>query len=130
LIVVDASALIEWLLGTVSGKRVGERLFAPGQNVYAPELVYLEVVQGLRRLVRVETLSASRAEQGLADLLDLEINRFPPMLLLRRVWELRDSLSAYDALYVSIAETLEAPLITCDRKLSAAHGHRARIEAF
>jgi len=79
-------------------------------------------------MVRSQTLTALRAEENIADLLDLEINRFPQMLVLHRVWELRDSLSAYDALYVCIAETLEAPLITCDRKMASAHGHSAQVE--
>ena len=130
MIVVDASALIEWLLGTPSGTAVAERLFAPGQSIYAPELVYVEVVHGLRRMVRAQALPVLRAEANIDDLLDLEINQFPHMLVLRRVWELRDILSAYDALYVCIAETLEAPLITCDRRLASAHGHFAQIEVF
>lgn len=105
-------------------------MFADGEIVYAPELVYVEVVQGLRRCVRNQTIPISRAEENIDNLLGLEINRFPHILVLRRMWELRNTLSAYDALYVSIAETLEAPLLTCDRKLASAHGHRARVEVF
>jgi predicted nucleic acid-binding protein len=105
-------------------------MFADGEIVYAPELVYVEVVQGLHRCVRNQTIPFSRAEENIDNLLGLEINRFPHILVLRRVWELRNTLSAYDALYVSIAETLEAPLLTCDRKLASARGHRARVEVF
>jgi predicted nucleic acid-binding protein len=82
-------------------------MFADGEIVYAPELVYVEVVQGLHRCVRNQTIPFSRAEENIDNLLGLEINRFPHILVLRRVWELRNTLSAYDALYVSIAETLK-----------------------
>jgi predicted nucleic acid-binding protein len=130
LIVVDASALTEWLMGTPTGARVDARMFAPGETLYAPELLYVEVMHSLRRLVRTQALSISRAEESLDDLLDLRVKHFPEMLVLRRVWELRNSLSSYDAVYVSIAETLEAPLLTCDRKLASTHGHCARVELF
>jgi predicted nucleic acid-binding protein len=117
-------------MGTPIGARVDARMFAPRETLYAPELLYVEVTQSLGRLVQTQALSISRAEQGLDDLLDLRVKHFPQTLVLRRVWELRNSLSAYDAVYVSIAETLEAPLLTCDRKLALAHGHRARVEVF
>jgi predicted nucleic acid-binding protein len=117
-------------MGTPTGARVDARMFAPGETLYAPELLYVEVMHSLRRLVRTQALSISRAEESLDDLLDLRVKHFPEMLVLRRVWELRNSLSSYDAVYVSIAETLEAPLLTCDRKLASTHGHCARVELF
>lgn len=128
LIVVDASAVIEWLLRGPAGIRVEERMFAGDEIIYAPELLYVEVTHGLRRQVLSRRLLAIRAEHAIADLLDLQVNRFPHTIVLNRVWELRDSLSAYDAMYVAIAETLEAPLLTCDSRIASAHGHRAKIE--
>lgn len=130
MVVVDASALIEWFLGSPAGTQAAGRLFAPGEAVYAPELVYAEVAHGLRRLVRAQMIPLLRAEESLDTLLDLQINTFSHTLLLHRVWQLRDTLSAYDAFYVSMAEALQAPLITCDRKLASAHGHSAQILAF
>ena len=77
LIVVDASAAIEWLLKSPAGIRIEQRLFAPDELLYAPELLYVEVTQGLKRQVLSRRLLATRAEQAIADLLDLHVNHFP-----------------------------------------------------
>jgi predicted nucleic acid-binding protein len=69
-----------------------------------------------------------RAEQALRNLVDLPFVRHEHVSLLNRVWELRDSATAYDAVYIALAEGLPARLITCDGKLGRAHGHRAQIE--
>lgn len=128
--VVDASALIEWLLRTPTGDAIARQIFSRMEKLCAPELLPLEVVQALRRLRSMRAISAVRAQEALNDLEDLRVDFYPHMLLLRRIWELRDSLTAYDAAYVALAEELGAPLITCDKKLAAAHGHRAQIEVF
>jgi predicted nucleic acid-binding protein len=65
---------------------------------------------------------------ALADLADLPLNRYPHEFLLPRVWDLRQNFTAYDAVSVALAETLDAPLLTCDRRLAAASGHLARVE--
>ena len=62
------------------------------------------------------------------DLLELSLTRYPHDVLLFRVWELRDNLTAYDAAYVALAEALDAPLVTCDGKIASASGHHARVE--
>jgi predicted nucleic acid-binding protein len=59
---------------------------------------------------------------------DLPLSRYPHDVLLPRVWELRHNLTAYDAVYVALAEALDAPLLTCDRRLAAARGHHARVD--
>ena len=82
----------------------------------------------LRRLVREGALSASRAEQAIQDLLDLRITRYPHILLLPRIWQLRHNLSTYDAAYVVLAEKLGATLLTRDAKLASAAGHSATVE--
>ena len=64
----------------------------------------------------------------MTDLLDLPVHRHPHDILLPRIWELRRSVTAYDAAYVALAEALDAPLLTRDGKLARSHGHRARIE--
>jgi len=127
-IVVDASALLEWLLQTALGARVEVRLIRHEDELHAPHLVDVEVVQGLRRLVRTGEVSRDRAEEAIADLTDLDLHRHSHLDLLGRAWKLRDNISAYDAVYVALAEAIDAPVVTCDRPLAKASGHRARIE--
>lgn len=76
----------------------------------------------------VSEISNSRAEDVLDDLADLPLNRYPHDVLLSRIWELRNSATAYDAAYLALAEALDAPLVTRDRRLAASQGHRAKIE--
>lgn len=128
MIVVDASALLEFLLQTSLGARVEARLFGEEDELHAPHLLDVEVAQGLRRLVRTGEVSSGRAEEAIADLTDLDLHRHAHLDLLDRAWKLRDNISAYDAMYVALAEAIEAPIITCDRPLAKAPGHRARIE--
>ena len=128
MIVVDASALLELLLQTALGARVEARLFRDDDELHAPHLVDVEVVQGLRRLVRTGEVSSGRADEAIADLTDLDVHRHAHVDLLVRAWKLRDNISAYDAMYVALAEAIEAPVVTCDGPLGKAPGHRARIE--
>jgi predicted nucleic acid-binding protein len=127
-IVVDASAMLEVLLRTASAPRVEDRLFAPGETLHAPHLIDIEVAQVLRRYVAAGEADASRGRDALTDLDDLALTRYPHDFLLPRVWELRNNLSAYDAVYIALAEALDAPLVTRDQKLANAPGHRARVE--
>jgi predicted nucleic acid-binding protein len=105
-----------------------ERAFQGSEQMHAPQLLDIEITQVLRRLVRQKEITAPRAEQVLEDLSDLLIERHDHQELIQRIWQLRDSLSAYDGAYVALAEALAAPLLTCDGKLAGAHGHRAKIE--
>jgi predicted nucleic acid-binding protein len=128
MIVVDASALLEFLLQTSLGARVEARLFGEEDELHAPHLLDVEIAQGLRRLVRTGEVSSGRAGEAIADLTDLDLHRHVHLDLLDRAWKLRDNISAYDAMYVALAEAIEAPIITCDSPLAKAPGHRARIE--
>lgn len=128
MIVVDASALLEFLLQTPLGTRIETRLFREEHELHAPHLVDVEVVQGLRRLVRTGEVSPGRADDAIADLTDLDLHRHAHLDLMDRAWKLRDNITAYDAMYVALAEALDAPIVTCDRPLASAPGHRARIE--
>jgi predicted nucleic acid-binding protein len=128
LIVIDASALLEMLLRTDRADRLIERAFEESEQMHAPQLLDIEITQVLRRLVRQKEITGARAQQALDDLANLLIERHEHQALVPRIWQLRDSLSAYDGAYVALAEALAAPLLTCDAKLSGAHGHRARIE--
>jgi predicted nucleic acid-binding protein len=127
-IVLDASAAVDWLLQTAAAQRIESRIFSRNQSLHAPELLDLEVAQVLRRLVREGTLPTSRAAAAIQDLLDLRITRYPHSLLLPRIWQLRHNLSAYDAAYVVLAEKLGATLLTRDARLASAAGHTATIE--
>lgn len=129
MIVVDASVVLEVLLATPAGTRASQRVLGDRETLHAPHLLDVEVAQVLRRYEAAGELDAERGRQALADLTDMPINRYPHDLLLPRVWELRDNLTAYDAVYVALAEALGVPLLTRDRRLSAASGHRARVES-
>jgi predicted nucleic acid-binding protein len=119
-IVLDASAAIDWLLQTAAGQRIESRIYSRGESIHAPHLLDLEVAQVLRRLVREAAVSAPRAEQAIQDLLDLRVTRYPHVLLLTPIWRLRNNLSAYDAAYVALAEKLGATLVTRDSRLASA----------
>jgi predicted nucleic acid-binding protein len=127
-IVVDASALLEALLRTSAAKAVEERLFVPGQTLHAPHLLDVEVAQVIRRYAAKGEIDGERGRVALADLADLPLRRYPHDFLLPRIWDLRNNLTAYDAAYVALAEALDVPLLTRDRRLAAAGGHRAQIE--
>jgi predicted nucleic acid-binding protein len=128
LIVVDASALLEVLLRTRAAKAAEDRLFGSRRTLHAPHLLDIEVAQTIRRYAAAGEIDGERGLMALADLADLPLRRYPHDFLLPRIWELRSNLTAYDAAYVALAEALDAPLLTRDRRLAAAAGHRARIE--
>jgi predicted nucleic acid-binding protein len=127
-IVLDASAAIEWLFQSPAGIEVDRRIFSPSETLHVPHLLDVEVAQVLRRYVRDKTISAQRGEEVLEDLRDMPLTRYPHDFLIPRVWELRATLTAYDAVYVALAEVLDAPLLTCDGKIASASGHSANVE--
>jgi predicted nucleic acid-binding protein len=128
MIVVDASALLEVILRTRAAPHVERRLFASGQTLHAPHLIDVEVAQVIRRYAAKGEMDNARGCAALEDLADFPLRRYPHDVLLPRVWELRSNLTAYDAVYVALAEALDAPLLTRDQRLAAAAGHRARME--
>lgn len=128
MIVVDASVILEALLGTPSGKQIVWRLRTEGETLHAPHLLDLEVAQVLRRYVQSGDLGAERAAESLDALAHWRIARYPHHHFISRIWDLRHNLTAYDAVYVVLAEVLGAPLLTCDGRLVKAPGHRARVE--
>jgi predicted nucleic acid-binding protein len=130
MIVLDTSAAVDWLLQTPAGQRIEKRIYARQDTLHSVHLLDVEFVQVLRRLVREGTLTSKRAGEAIEDLAALRITRYPPVLLLQRIWRLRQNLSAYDAAYVALAEELQAPLITRDQRIAAAPGHTAAVEVF
>lgn len=130
MIVLDASAAVDWLLQTPAGQRIERRIYARNETLHTVHLLDVEFSQVLRRLVREGRLEPRRAEEAIEDLTALRIARYAPVLLLNRMWRLRQNLSAYDAAYVALAEELDAPLITRDSRLSTAPGHAAKVEVY
>ena len=130
MIVLDASAAVDWLLQTPSGKRIEQRIYSRQETLHSVHLLDVEFAQVLRRLVRQRPLTPKRAGEAIEDLAALRITRYEPVLLLKRIWQLRQNLSAYDAAYVALAEQLRTPLITRDQRIAAAPGHAAIVEIF
>lgn len=130
MIVLDASAAIDWLLQTPAGRRIEHRIYSQNESFHCPHLMDLEITQVLRRLVRESTISAQRAQEALQDLLDLRIARYPHFIFLPRLWRHRHNFSAYDAVYVALAEELDATLVTRDSRLASAAGRVAHVELF
>ncbi|HKJ92753.1 MAG TPA: type II toxin-antitoxin system VapC family toxin [Longimicrobiales bacterium] len=127
MIVVDASALLEVLLRTEAAQDVEARLFA-GETLHAPHLLDLEVAQVLRRYERAGELTDERTREAMSDLADFRIERYAHEPFLARIWALRANATAYDACYLALAETLDATLVTRDRRLAVVPGHGARVE--
>ena len=128
MIVVDASVLAEILLAMPEGPTLETRVFDTPDELHAPHVVDVEVAHVVRRYAAHGAISAERGRGALADLVSLPLRRHPHDFLLPRAWEMRHNISAYDAMYVALAEILDVPLLTRDRRLAAASGHRARIE--
>lgn len=119
--VVDASAVVAALIDTGRDGKWAESAVA-ANDLAAPELVLVESTNILRRLERAEIVSRVEANGAQADLLGMEIELFPFAPFARRIWELRSNLTSYDAWYVALAEALDCPLLTLDRKLSRTPG--------
>jgi predicted nucleic acid-binding protein len=127
-IVADASAVVDLLLGGEPAAAVARRLLDPAETVHVPHLLDVEVLQTLRRYALSGELAAERGMQAVALLAELPLRRHRHDNLISRVWDLRSSVTAYDAVYIALAEVLRAPLVTRDSRLARAHGHAARIE--
>ena len=125
MIVADASAIIEWLIGGSRGQAVG--LALTGRDIHAPAHLDVEVAQVTRRLALNSVITPARGRAMLELLAEAPIRRIPVAPLLPRVWALRGNLTAYDAAYVALAEALPAPLLTFDRKIPSAPGHQAEV---
>jgi predicted nucleic acid-binding protein len=125
ILIVDASAAVEYLLKTELGERVAALI--DGQRLAAPEILDAEVLAVLRRELLRGKLSASRAEEAVVDLSSWNVERLGHRALLMQAWALRNNVSAYDALYVSAARVFSAGIVTADGPLSKAPGLGATV---
>ncbi|MGH9132511.1 MAG: type II toxin-antitoxin system VapC family toxin [Ilumatobacteraceae bacterium] len=127
MIVIDASVVVTALADDGhDGTRVRARL--QGERLIAPALLDIEATSAWRRLAAAGNLDDRRAQLAIIDLRQLRVDRISHLPLLDRCWELRHSLSTYDAVYVALAEIIGVSLLTGDAKLARAPGTRCRIE--
>lgn len=129
MLVVDTSAVLETLAARDPAPGLVERLAEDG-DLHAPHLIDTEILHALRRMRLAGEISAERAADARSDFAELALVRYAHEPLSDRVWALRENLTAYDATFVALAETLSARLVTCDARLASAPGHEAQIELF
>jgi predicted nucleic acid-binding protein len=128
MLVVDASCLCEVLIGAPGAEAIRERLAADDEHA-APHIVDVEVFGVVRREQMRGNLDRTAATQAIEDLEAWPGERFGHRPLLSRAWELRETIRAWDAMYVALAEALDAVLVTTDRRLAAAAGPTCQFEA-
>lgn len=128
MIVVDASAVVEVLLKSERATSAQAAILDETGPVHAPHILDIEVLHVLRRYAACGEMAPDRAQAAIGILTDLPIRRYPHLLLLPRVWQLRHNVSAYDAAYLVLAEILGATLMTGDRRLAAAAEGFAEVE--
>ncbi len=127
--VLDASVVLEVLLRTPDSDAIADRILSTRrERLHAPHLLDLEVAQVLRRYVSGGEVSEARGREALNVLSVFPLTRYAHEPLLGRIWALRESLTAYDAAYVALAEALGDTLLTRERRLARAPGLRARVE--
>jgi predicted nucleic acid-binding protein len=119
--VIDASVLVAALVDTGAHGEWAEEILAGGE-LHAPELARVEATNILRRLERAKAVTTPEANAAYEDLMRLSLELLPFGPFADRVWELRHTLTSYDAWYVAVAEALELPLATLDEHLSKAKG--------
>lgn len=126
--VLDASGAVELLLNTASGRKLRTRLADEDEIVHVPHLIDLEIAQVLRRYALHRALDDRAGALALQRWRDFDVERYPHEPLLDRVWQLRANVSAYDAVYIALAEALSTILVTGDRKLAGVPGLAVTVE--
>ena len=128
--VLDASAVLELVLGTRSGMEILRRTADPRISLHCPELVDLEVLNTLRRYELAGITPPDRVAHAIDNLSDLDLRRHRHGPILPRIWSWRYNLTSYDAAYVTLAEALDAPLLTTDARLARAPNLTVPVEVF
>jgi predicted nucleic acid-binding protein len=125
-VVIDSSVLVAALVDAGPDGIWAESLIESG-DLYAPELLQVETANLLRRLELAMKITRPEATAAYEDLMQLEIELFPFAPLADRIWELRPTVTSYDAWYVSLAEAVGFPLATLDRRLAKASGPKCEF---
>jgi predicted nucleic acid-binding protein len=128
LIVVDASVLANALADDTADGRLARQRLSDGDELVAPDLVDVETVSVLRRRWLAGDVTARRFSAAIEDLANLSLTRFPTLPLMRRAYELRANVTAYDAAYVALAEQLDCALVTADARLTTAPGVKCPVD--
>jgi predicted nucleic acid-binding protein len=129
MIVLDSSVLLPALVDRQVGNGALIReLLRRDDEIHAPHLLDLEILQALRRLVWRREVTVEHAVAALEDFVDFPMERYPHSVFIDRIWELRDNITAYDAAYIALAEALGATLLTADKRLAAANGIGCDVE--
>ncbi len=127
-VVLDASVVVELVLGTNAGAKLRRRLSSPEMVLHTLEFVDLEVLNALRRYVAGGSIDADRATFAVDRLNEFDLVRHSHRAMLHHIWSWRHNLTAYDAAYVILAEALRVPLLTMDRRLAQAPGLSIGVE--
>ena len=127
MLIVDASSLYDVLVGKPGSERIRARLAADADQA-APHIIDVEVLSVIRRDFLLGLLDTTAATQAVEDLRDWPGERFGHRAFLEQAWELRSTVRGWDAMYVALAESFRATLITTDARLGRAPGVRCSIE--
>ena len=122
MIVLDASAVLDWLLQTPAGRRIEERIFSGKESLHAPDIIDVEVVRSLRHLEHARKLSPGRLDEAFEDWMDLRLTRYPLDVFLPDIWQLRYRSSLREAAYLVLTRRLGATLLTRDRYFATGYG--------
>jgi predicted nucleic acid-binding protein len=128
LVVVDASVFTAFYTSDDPRRDAVVSRLSVGDALFAPAHLDAEVVSALRSLAIKSAEVSQFVPSALAHLADFPIRRMPLAPLLGRMWELRDSVTPYDAAYVALAERLDSPVMTCDVPMTKASGTRCRFD--
>lgn len=136
MIVLDASAAVDVLLNfQPNATRIRRRIKQedsgdPRETLHVPHLFGAEILHAIRRLTITGYISETRGIRAVSAMLNIRLTRYPHEPFAWRIWELKENVSAYDAAYVALAETLGSPLVTTDGRLAQAPAHGAEVEFY
>jgi len=126
MMVIDASAAVDLLMGTPKGRQVASRIAK--EILHAPAILDLEVAQALRRWERSSQIDRTQAADAIENLLQLPLIRHAHDPLLRHIWSLHHNFTAYDAAYLALSAALGCIFLTCDTRLASARRQGFSVE--